>query len=171
MELAFITVPTLVMLGFDVEPVSQKMHNNVYTLWMYTNKKLSVVVLLCYFLPFISVLHCSPNHWFVLLIGTCTEETIRLIGGSSPTQGRVEVCLIDTWGTVCDDAWTDVDASVACRQLGYSRFSEKSNGLLFCAWPFLVLFTPHSFCAFLCYRCYCILWCILWSRKWFSCSG
>ena len=63
----------------------------------------------------------------MLLTGTCNEETIRLIGGSLPTEGRVEVCLNDAWGTVCDDGWTDVDASVACRQLGYSRFSEHLN--------------------------------------------
>ena len=56
--------------------------------------------------------------------GTCTDGAIRLIGGSVPTEGRVEVCQNDAWGTVCDDGWTDVDASVACRQLGYSRFSK-----------------------------------------------
>ena len=56
--------------------------------------------------------------------GTCIDGAIRLIGGSIPTQGRVEVCRNDAWGTVCDDGWTDVDASVACRQLGYSRFSK-----------------------------------------------
>ena len=56
---------------------------------------------------------------------TCPSGAIRLIGGSTPTQGRVEVCLNSAWGTVCDDGWTDVDASVACRQLGYSRFSKE----------------------------------------------
>ena len=50
----------------------------------------------------------------------CTHGTIRLIGGTSSLEGRVEVCVNGVWGTVCSDGWTAVDANVACRQLGHS---------------------------------------------------
>ena len=53
----------------------------------------------------------------------CSDGGIRLIGGTRPHEGRVEVCLNSRWGTVCDDAWGTLDASVACRQLGYSAHS------------------------------------------------
>ena len=49
---------------------------------------------------------------------SCPSAAIRLIGGSRASEGRVEVCFNDIWGTVCDDGWNDVDASVVCRQLG-----------------------------------------------------
>ena len=54
----------------------------------------------------------------------CTDGSIRLVGGTRPHEGRVEVCLNRRWGTVCDDAWGTVDASVACRQLGFSGHSK-----------------------------------------------
>ena len=58
------------------------------------------------------------------LLTVCNNGAIRLIGGSTQYEGRVEVCLNQVWGTVCDDFWGAVDARVACRQLGFSDSSE-----------------------------------------------
>ena len=51
--------------------------------------------------------------------GRCRYGDIRLRGGSSPNEGRVEICIGGNWGTVCDDSWSNLDATVACRQLNF----------------------------------------------------
>ena len=55
----------------------------------------------------------------------CSDGDVRIVGGASPTEGTVLVCYNNLWGMITENGWGDNDATVVCRQLGYS--SEGNN--------------------------------------------
>ena len=57
----------------------------------------------------------------------CKEDSVRLSGGTGSNEGRVEVCLSGQWGMVCVNGWNNTDATVVCRQLGFSDDGEKGG--------------------------------------------
>ena len=57
---------------------------------------------------------------FINSIAVCTNGQVRLAGGNILNEGRVEICLNNQWGTVCDNSWGSADATVVCRQLRHS---------------------------------------------------
>ena len=63
---------------------------------------------------------CALKDVFIISSLGCSTGVVRLVGSTYTYQGRVEICVNNTWGTVCDDFFDSSDARVVCHQLGYS---------------------------------------------------
>lgn len=63
---------------------------------------------------------CMLCNIIILDTGNEMNFDIRLVDGDVASEGRVEVFYGGQWGTICDDLFDANDASVICRQLGYS---------------------------------------------------
>ena len=43
------------------------------------------------------------------------------------TEGRLEICVGELWGTVCNDGFDINAAQVVCRQLGFQEHGETDH--------------------------------------------
>lgn len=82
---------------------------------------------------------CLPNYKKCDFVKDCSSgfdeqgcpanrPTIRLIYGMiSGSMGRLEVYLNGSWGTVYGLRWSQINAEIACRQLGYTGFYKSAR--------------------------------------------
>lgn len=104
------TAFTWKMLELDAKLVSQFLKIDVIMIVFV------VIILVHCFCSFILFNCCS--------VVACTNGDVRIVDGDRPGRGRLELCMNGQWGTICRTGFNRPDASVACRQLGFSRFRE-----------------------------------------------
>ena len=64
----------------------------------------------------------------------CSDGGIRMTNGTVTMEretyymaGGLQICVNNRWATVCQGGWQNVDATVACRQLGLDYAGCKLN--------------------------------------------
>ena len=84
------------------------------------------------------VIECSQ---YTMADVICVTGDVRLVGGSNPLEGRLEVCFFNQWGTICSGSWGQDEAGVICGQLGYSRIGTENTIILSIAMSPLCMYT------------------------------
>ena len=75
------------------------------------------------------------NHFISCL--ACPSMKVRLMNGTKVSttvgRGRVEICYNNTFNTICDDLWDDLDARVVCNQLGFDgKGKNEHQSIIYC---------------------------------------
>jgi hypothetical protein len=60
------------------------------------------------------------------MTGSDLDAPLRIV--PTGAMGRLEIMHEGQWGTICDDSFDELDANVACRQLGFSTGSFFTEG-------------------------------------------
>lgn len=74
-------------------------------------------------------IRCNPG---------CNDGEITVSDGSTDLEGTVKVCINEGFVAVCDDGWSNQDAAVVCRQLGYSALGIIIENISHCYCIFVV---------------------------------
>ena len=82
-------------------------------------KLISIYILIIICMIQVDTRHGQTIYLMHLCLFFHTENNVRLVGGTSDSEGRVEILYRGAWGTVCDDGWGIQDANVVCRSLGF----------------------------------------------------
>ena len=104
----------------------------------------------------------------------CTTGQLQLVGGNILNEGRVEICMNNAWGTVCDDSWGSTDATVVCRQLGFSTAGQQPSQISDTPLlPAMLLqqLMLNMYSNTYVNRCPSFQWCSLWCWHWYNLPG
>ena len=72
-------------------------------------------------------LQSNYDFWDIFMHKACRIGDLHLQGNTVQGSGRVEICINNVWGTICDNSWSSNDARVVCKQLGFSVLGTKLN--------------------------------------------
>ena len=105
--------------------------------------------------------NCAMFGCLLCIATLCNHGNVRLVGGYTDYEGRVEVCINGYWGHVCDDRFYTSTALVVCKQLFGENISKMT-------WTNTVLYSSgcsiHVF-GFFSSGCYILLRCV-WAWCW-----
>ena len=79
-----------------------------------------------------------PLYCMINFLASCDEGDIKLAAFfGNQRMGVVLLCKNGEWGVLCGQVWTELEASITCRQLGYSYQGIKQahvacNSKCFC---------------------------------------
>ena len=76
---------------------------------------------------------CVINNLTALCIfSVCNDGQMKLFNGSSSSEGTVQMCYNNNYGTVCDDKWNELDAMVVCRALNLTCRLPLAHNMAVC---------------------------------------